>query len=134
NSLVHPAEKFGYVNIATGPHSSKQQPVEVPLSSAITLIRDMGGNSVKLFPLYGLQTRAKYKKIAEFCEEENFTLEPTGGINLQNFEENVTNALEAGVKKIIPQVYASIIDKNTGKTQIEDIALALHKYCCNFQA
>src|SRR5699024_1245938 len=121
NSLVHPAEKFGYVNIATGPHSSKQKPVEVPLSSAISLIMDMGGNSVKLFPLNGLQTREKYKKIAEICAEENFSLEPTGGINLQNFEEIVTIALEAGVKKIIPHVYSSIIDKNTGKTRIEDI-------------
>ena len=121
NSLVHPAEKLGYVNIATGPLSSTKKPVEVPLSSAITLIREMGGNSVKLFPLNGLQAREKYKKIADICAKENFALEPTGGINLQNFEEIVTIALEAGVKKIIPHVYSSIIDKTTGRTRIEDV-------------
>lgn len=121
NSLVNPAEKLEYVNIATGPLSSEKSPAEVHLSTAISLIKEMGGNSIKLFPLNGLQTREKYKQIAHICAIENFPLEPTGGIDLQNFEEIVMIALEAGVEKIIPHVYSSIIDKDTGRTRIEDV-------------
>ena len=53
--------------------------------------------------------------------QEDFILEPTGGIDLNNFEEILTVILNAGVKKTIPHVYSSIIDKETGNTRIEDV-------------
>ena len=36
-------------------------------------------------------------------------------------QEIVQIAVDAGVKKIIPHVYSSIIDKTTGDTNVEDV-------------
>ncbi|GJM78912.1 hypothetical protein HMSSN139_14080 [Paenibacillus sp. HMSSN-139] len=52
-----------------------------------------------------------------------FALEPTGGIDLANFEAILRIALEAGVPQVIPHVYTSIIDKATGNTRTEDVLL-----------
>ncbi|MBZ1407903.1 oxo-acid lyase, partial [Escherichia coli] len=46
---------------------------------------------------------------------------PTGGIDLDNFAEILQIALDAGVKKIIPHIYSSIIDKESGNTRPEDV-------------
>ena len=40
---------------------------------------------------------------------------------LNNFKEILSIAVNAGVKKVIPHVYSSIIDKETGKTRVEDV-------------
>lgn len=121
NSLVQPTGQVGYVNIATGPLSSQGTKVTVDIKTAITFIKEMGGNSVKFFPMGGLSTKEEYKEVARICAEENFSLEPTGGIDLNNFEEIVSIALDAGVKQIIPHVYSSIIDSKTGETVIDDV-------------
>ncbi|MFH8017159.1 KDGP aldolase [Clostridioides difficile] len=42
-------------------------------------------------------------------------------MDLDNFKEIVQIALDAGVEKVIPHVYTSIIDKETGDTKVEDI-------------
>jgi len=59
--------------------------------------------------------------VAEACAEEGFALEPTGSIDMENFEEIVEIALAAGVQQVIPHVYSSIIDKETGNTNIDDV-------------
>lgn len=121
NGLISPTGKVGYVNIATGPLSSQEEEAVVPLDTAIALLKDMGGTSVKFFPMKGLTHIEEYKAVAKACAEYDFALEPTGGIDLTNFEEIVQIALDAGVKKIIPHVYSSIIDKETGDTRPEDV-------------
>lgn len=121
NALVSPTGKVGYVNIATGPHSSKEKPAEIPVETAIGLLKDMGANSIKYFPMNGLSCREEYEYLAKACAKSDFSLEPTGGIDLDNFEEILKIALDAGVKKIIPHVYSSIIDKETGNTKVEDV-------------
>lgn len=123
NCLINPTDEPEYVNIATGAFSSKKLAANVHLTTAIALIREMGGDSVKYFPMNGLKNREEFKRIAKICAKEDFPLEPTGGINLDNFEEIITTALEMGVKQIIPHVYTSIIDPSTGKTNVEDIKL-----------
>ena len=62
---------------------------------------------------------------AKACAANDFWLEPTGGIDLQNFEEILSIALDAGVTKIIPHIYSSIIDKASGNTRPEDVATLL---------
>lgn len=52
-------------------------------------------------------------------------LEPTGGIDLQNFEEIVEIALRAGVKQVIPHIYSSIIDSASGNTRPQDVKTLL---------
>lgn len=122
NVLVSPTGKPGYVKISTGPKSKDaDEPAIVANKTAILMAKDMGGSSLKFFPMHGLQAIEELKVLAKDCAEEDFILEPTGGIDLNNFEEILTVILNAGVKKTIPHVYSSIIDKETGNTRIEDV-------------
>lgn len=121
NSLVSPSGKVGYVLITTGPESSRLEPVIVPIDMAITLIKEMGGSSVKYFPMNGLKYREEYIAVTKACAKANFALEPTGGITLDNFEEILQIAVDNNVPKIIPHVYSSIIDKDSKDTNVEDI-------------
>ncbi|MDH6363212.1 uncharacterized protein (TIGR03581 family) [Enterococcus sp. PF1-24] len=125
NGLVSPTGKVGYVNIATGPLSSQGVEGIVPIETAIKLLQDMGGSSIKYFPMKGLAHIEEYKAVAAACAKYDFYLEPTGGIDLENFEEIVQIAVDAGVKKIIPHIYSSIIDSATGDTRPEDVATLL---------
>jgi uncharacterized protein (TIGR03581 family) len=122
NSLVSPTGRVGYVNISTGPVSAAQdEQAIVPIKTAIALVRDMGGNALKYFPMKGLTREDEFRAVAVACGEEGFALEPTGGIDKENFEAILRIALEANVPQIIPHVYSSIIDKETGKTNVKDV-------------
>ncbi|SJZ83699.1 conserved hypothetical protein EF_0839/AHA_3917 [Pilibacter termitis] len=121
NGLVSPTGEVGMVNLATGPLSSQAPKGIVPIETAIALLKDMGGSSIKFFNMKGLEHIEEYKAVAKACAENDFYLEPTGGIDLENFEEIVQIAVDAGVKKIIPHVYSSIIDKESGDTKVEDV-------------
>ncbi|MCM0599168.1 2-dehydro-3-deoxy-phosphogluconate aldolase [Periweissella fabalis] len=125
NALVSPTGKVGLVNIATGPLSSQGEAAEIPVDTAVKILKDMGASSVKYFPMHGLEHKEEFKAVAEACAKNDFYLEPTGGITLDNFEEIVQIAVDAGVKKIIPHVYSSIIDKATGDTKPEDVKTLL---------
>lgn len=121
NSLVSPCGKVGYVKISTGPLSKDKESGIVPIETAIAMIKDMGGSSVKYFPMEGLKYRDEYIAVAEACAKENLILEPTGGIDLNNFKEIVEIALKLGVKKVIPHIYTSIIDSETNETKLKDV-------------
>lgn len=121
NGLISPSGKPGHVVVSTGPLSSKAEKAIVPVEAAIQILKDMGCSSVKYFPMGGLKTKDEYIEVCKACSKLDFMLEPTGGIDLDNFEEIVKIALNEGVKKIIPHVYSSIIDKETGNTKIEDV-------------
>lgn len=121
NGLISPTGKLGYVNIATGPLSSQEEEVVVTIQQAISMLKDMGGTSVKYFPMKGLTHKEEYIAVAKACAENNFALEPTGGIDLDNFEEILQIAVDAGVKTVIPHVYSSIIDPVSGDTRPEDV-------------
>lgn len=122
NALVSPSGKVGYVNISTGPVSSdKDDQAIVPIKSAIALVKDMGGDALKYFPMKGLTYEKEFRAVAKACGEERLALEPTGGITLENFEAILRITLESGVPKVIPHVYSSIINKDTGKTNVDDV-------------
>ncbi|PSV28022.1 MULTISPECIES: KDGP aldolase family protein [unclassified Photobacterium] len=125
NGLISPTGTVGMVKISTGPLSSCNKEAIVPVESAIAMLKDMGGSSVKYFPMGGLETREEFAYVAKACAEQDFWLEPTGGIDLENFEEIMQIALEAGVTKIIPHIYSSIIDKETGNTRPQDVRVLL---------
>lgn len=110
------------MNISTGPISAAhEEHAIVPIKTAIALVRDMGGNALKYFPMKGLSSEDEFRAVAQACGEEGFALEPTGGIDKENFEQILRIALEANVPQVIPHVYSSIIDKNTGNTNVEDV-------------
>ncbi|MFU2315719.1 2-dehydro-3-deoxy-phosphogluconate aldolase [Rahnella sp. PCH160] len=125
NGLISPTGKVGFVKINTGPLSSAASDAIVPVETAIALLKDMGGSSVKYFPMGGLKTREEFAAVARACAEQDFWLEPTGGIDLENFEPIMEIALAAGVTKIIPHIYSSIIDSATGNTRPEDVKTLL---------
>lgn len=125
NGLISPTGKPGLVKITTGPLSSAASDGIVPVDSAIALLKDMGGSSVKFFPMGGLACEAEFRAVAEACAAQDFWLEPTGGIDLENYEAILSIALEAGVSKIIPHIYSSIIDKASGNTRPADVASLL---------
>lgn len=127
NALVSPTGTPGKVKISTGPLSKDcADPAIVSVGTAITMIKEMGGNSLKFFPMGGLKVRDELKAVADACAREDFCLEPTGGIDLDNFEEIMRIIIDAGVKRIIPHVYSSIIDKSTGCTKIECVEQLLN--------
>ncbi len=121
NGLVSPTGTPGQVKISTGPLSSRAPDGIVPVETAIALLKDLGGSSIKYFPMGGLQCRDEYQAVAEACARHDFWLEPTGGIDLDNFAEILQIALDAGVSKIIPHIYSSIIDKVSGDTRPDDV-------------
>lgn len=118
NALVSPCGQVGYVNISTGVYSAAiPQQAIVPVQAAIALVRDMGGDALKYYPMNALAHEAEYRAVAAACGEARFALEPTGGITPGNFEAILEIALQAGVPQVIPHVYTSIIDSHTGATQ-----------------
>jgi uncharacterized protein (TIGR03581 family) len=125
NGLVSPTGTPGMVKISTGPLSSKEQDGIVPVDTAIALLKDMGCSSIKYFPMGGLKCRDEYQVVAEACARHDFWLEPTGGIDLENYSEIIKIALDAGVKKVIPHIYSSIIDKDSGNTRPADVRTLL---------
>lgn len=125
NGLVSPTGTPGMVKISTGPLSSQAPDGIVPVETAIALLKDMGCSSIKYFPMGGLKHVDEYKAVAEACARNDFWLEPTGGIDLENYSEILKIALDAGVKKVIPHIYSSIIDKDSGNTRPEDVRTLL---------
>lgn len=123
NGLISPSGKPGYVIVSTGPLSCKAEKAIVPVQTAIEMLKDMGCSSVKYFPMGGLKAKDEFLEVCKACAKLDYILEPTGGIDLENFEEIVKIALDAGVKKVIPHVYSSIIDKDTGNTRVEDVKI-----------
>ncbi|WP_338557366.1 2-dehydro-3-deoxy-phosphogluconate aldolase [Erwinia aphidicola] len=125
NGLISPTGTVGKVKISTGPLSSQQADGIVPVATAVALLKDMGGSSVKYFPMGGLKAIDEFKAVAEACAAQGFWLEPTGGIDLDNYEAILQIALDAGVSRIIPHIYSSIIDKQSGQTRPQDVATLL---------
>lgn len=121
NGLVSPTGTPGMVKISTGPLSSQAPDGIVPVETAIALLKDMGGSSIKYFPMGGLKCRDEFIAVAQACARHDFWLEPTGGIDLENFSEILQIALDAGVRKVIPHIYSSIIDKASGDTRPADV-------------
>ncbi|BBV07315.1 TPA: KDGP aldolase family protein [Providencia stuartii] len=121
NALVSPSGTKGMVKISTGPLSSQAPDGIVPVETAIMMLKDMGASSIKFFNMKGLTYIEEYKVVAQACAKYDFSLEPTGGIDLENFSQILQIALDAGVKKIIPHIYSSIIDKESGNTRPEDV-------------
>lgn len=129
NALVSPSGVPGLVKISTGPISTDCDKALVPVATAIAMIQEMGGNSLKFYPMGGLKCRDELIAVAKACAETDFILEPTGGITTDNLEEILSIILGAGVKQIIPHVYTSIMDDTgyTKQSEVEKIAAIFKK-------
>ncbi|HGH3993887.1 TPA: 2-dehydro-3-deoxy-phosphogluconate aldolase, partial [Salmonella enterica subsp. enterica serovar Typhi] len=122
NALVSPTGTPGEVVISTGVSSSQGMPARVSCEAAVRMMQDMGAHAAKFFPMGGEKSLPELYALATTAARHGMTLiEPTGGISLDNFGIILQTCLEAGVPRVMPHVYSSIIDPQTGNTRPEDI-------------
>ena len=122
NVLMSPTGQPGKVKINTGELSSKAADAAVDIDTAVAMLKDMRAHSVKFFPMEGLKGAAELKEVVKASERAGLELiEPTGGIDLENFEEIMKICLDSSIPRIMPHIYGSIIDMGTGLTRIEDV-------------
>ncbi|MZK93827.1 2-dehydro-3-deoxy-phosphogluconate aldolase [Citrobacter amalonaticus] len=122
NALVSPTGTPGDVLISTGVSSSQGTPARVSCDAAVRMMQDMGAHAAKFFPMGGEKSLPELYVLASSAAHNGMTLiEPTGGIDLDNFGVILQTCLEAGVPRVMPHVYSSIIDPQTGNTRPEDI-------------
>ena len=67
----------------------------------------------------GLAHKEEYQAVAKACAAHDFYLEPTGGIDLITLQKSCRLLWMQESRKIIPHVYSSIIDPETGDTRPE---------------
>lgn len=117
NALIRPTGEPGKVIISTGATSSQIEEAIVSSKVALGMLKDSGLMSVKFFNMGGLKYINDLKNIAETAAQVGIPIiEPTGGISLENIKILVKVCLDAGCEKVIPHVYSSAIDKETGLT------------------
>ena len=122
NVLMSPTGQPGKVKINTGELSSKAADAAVDIDTAVAMLKDMRAHSVKFFPMEGLKGAAELKEVVKASERAGLELiEPTGGIDLENFEEIMKICLDSSIPRIMPHIYGAIIDKETGLTRVEDV-------------
>ena len=119
NALIEPAGEPGKVYISTGEVSqSNKEPVSCEL--AAKLLRDIGLNSVKFYPIEGVKKLEHVRAMARAAVKEGVQIfEPTGGIDMTNVYEIVKVCVEEGVEIVIPHLYTSLVDKISGETKPE---------------
>ncbi|EPW7230275.1 2-dehydro-3-deoxy-phosphogluconate aldolase [Klebsiella michiganensis] len=122
NALVSPTGTPGEVLISTGVSSCQGTPTRVSCDAAVRMMQDMGAHAAKFFPMGGEKSLPELYMLATTAARNGMTLiEPTGGIDLDNFGIILQSCLKAGVPRVMPHVYSSIIDPQTGNTRPEDI-------------
>ncbi|MEG0260244.1 MAG: KDGP aldolase [Lysinibacillus sp.] len=102
NALIEPTGIPGKVYIATGP----------------AMMAELGIPSVKFYPIEGDKRLEELAAMTKAASEAGIKIiEPTGGITLDNVHQVVQTCLENGAEFVIPHLYTSIIDRDTGKTK-----------------
>lgn len=122
NALISPTDDVNKVKISTGPYSADAQEAIVDVNTALMMLKDSGVDSIKFFHMKGNKYIENLKVVAKASVEIGIpVIEPTGGITVENFEEILKVCIDAGCQKIIPHVYSSIIDKETGMTEVDKV-------------
>ncbi|WP_434636835.1 2-dehydro-3-deoxy-phosphogluconate aldolase [Klebsiella sp. I138] len=122
NALISPTGTPGDVLISTGVSSAGGTPAKVSCDAAVRMIQDMGAHAAKFFPMGGEHSLHELSVLAQSAAHNGMTLiEPTGGIDLENFAAILQTCLQAGVTQVMPHIYSAIIDPQSGNTRPEDI-------------
>lgn len=119
NSLLEPSGQPGMVFVATGPVSREhKKPVQAEMAAA--MLADIGLPSVKFYPIGGLKGIDELKAMVRAAVEAGIRIfEPTGGIDMDNVHEIVQACIDGGATTVIPHLYTSLVDRETGKTRPE---------------
>ncbi|BCV22337.1 KDGP aldolase [Moorella sp. Hama-1] len=132
NALVAPSGKPGWVRISTGPLSEKcQEQAVVPAEVAATMVKEIGGQSIKFFPIEGTKHLDEVRAMARAAVQAGITMfEPTGGLTPDNVDQVVAACLEEGCQVVTPHIYGALVDKRTGLTNVaavKEIMVKLQK-------
>jgi 2-dehydro-3-deoxy-phosphogluconate aldolase len=121
NALIRPTGIPGKVIICTGPKSERYAQA-VSCDAAAAMLAEVGIPSVKFFPIEGDKRLDEVAEMVRAAVRHGVhVFEPTGGINLENFDRVVDVCVSNGAAHVIPHVYSSIIDKSTGLTRVDDV-------------
>lgn len=121
NSLIEPSDTPGEVYIATGPKSSDYK-VKVSCDMAAAMLAEIGVHSVKFYPIDGEKRLDEVAAMVKASVKAGLKIfEPTGGIDVENVHRIVQTCLDNGAETVIPHLYTSLVDKNTGETEIDKI-------------
>ncbi|MGL4523306.1 MAG: KDGP aldolase [Bacilli bacterium] len=119
NAVIEPSGTPGKVYISTGPASQNYKEL-VSCEMAATMLAEIGVHSVKFYPIEGTKKLEEVAAMVRAAADAGLEIfEPTGGIGLENVHEIVQVCLENGAKCVVPHLYTSLIDKQTGKTRPE---------------
>lgn len=121
NALISPTGTVGRVKINTGIFSDVNDD-SFDLKTTLLMMKDIGLNSVKFFNMKGLTYLDELSAVASACKEVGIEMiEPTGGLTPENVGQIIETCRNSGVKYIMPHIYSSIIDKETGNTIPEKV-------------
>jgi 2-dehydro-3-deoxy-phosphogluconate aldolase len=124
NALVSPTQNPHRLSVGTGPISSRNSDSTLPIETALDILLDGGVNSIKLYPLNGTKNLESLRNVAEAAALRGMTMEPTGGIDLENLAQITTICLESGCKSIMPHVYSAVKDPS-GRLIFEKVDIAM---------
>ncbi|HMQ65485.1 MAG TPA: KDGP aldolase [Arachnia sp.] len=120
-----PGSRPGLVRVGTGPNSVAFDG-EVSAEQAAAMVAEVGVASVKFYPIGGVSQLDHLAAMVRASVAAGVPIfEPTGGIDVENFDAVVSTCLEAGAKHVVPHVYTSIVDKATGNT-VPDLVAELN--------
>ncbi|WP_188068482.1 KDGP aldolase [Brevibacillus brevis] len=121
NALIAPGGQPGKVQVTTGPMSNKVAEL-LSCDAAAAMLAEIGVHSVKFYPVDGLERLNEIKAMAEAAVRYGIPVfEPTGGIDAASIRPIVEVCLAAGAKQVIPHIYTSIVDKETGLTRLDQV-------------
>lgn len=119
NALIEPSGIPGAVYISTGPNSSDFKE-KVSCEMAATMLAEIGVDSVKFYPIGGDKHLEEIEEMVKAAVNAGLKIfEPTGGIDVENVHRIVQTCLDNGAELVIPHLYTSLVDKETGKTEVE---------------
>ncbi|MFY2157204.1 KDGP aldolase [Cytobacillus firmus] len=121
NALIEPSGIPGEVYISTGPSSSIFKE-KVSCEMAATMLAEIGVDSVKFYPIDGDKRLDEIAAMVKAAVNAGLKIfEPTGGIDVENVHRIVQTCFDNGAETVIPHLYTSLVDKETGKTEVEKL-------------
>lgn len=126
NGVIEPSGIPGEVFISTGPASSAHKE-KVSCEMAANMLAEIGVQSIKFYPIQGEKRLDEVAAMAKAAANAGLRIfEPTGGIGVENVHRIVQTCFDNGIEMVVPHLYTSLINKETGKTEISKIQQLLN--------